>query len=136
MSPRSAKRLVNVFKLLKIIWYHRGDHREPSPEVKQGMMFLLALSARQLPVTQIDIHRHRCREEQCRHGTGNDQVAESSGTERHAGDEHTPAGSVLPTRLRLARIRDQVFAVEEARELAGRYGVSRRVPVLILELVE
>lgn len=47
VSPRAGRRLVNVFKLLKIIWYHRGLHREPSYEIKRVMMFMLTLSSAQ-----------------------------------------------------------------------------------------
>ncbi|MBW8035408.1 MAG: hypothetical protein FVQ79_07205 [Planctomycetes bacterium] len=46
VNPRSIRRLVNIFKLLKIIWFHRGQHREPSVEVKRAMILLLAVSAR------------------------------------------------------------------------------------------
>lgn len=47
VSPRAGRRLVNVFKLLKIIWFHRGLHREPDHDVKQVMLLLLALSSAQ-----------------------------------------------------------------------------------------
>lgn len=56
VSPRTGKRLVNVFKLLKIIWHHRGVHREPTLQVKQGMLLLLALSAR-YPVVMREVLR-------------------------------------------------------------------------------
>jgi hypothetical protein len=44
LSPRSVKRLVNVFKLVKIFWFRSmgGDHPRPA---KQAVMSLLALSA-------------------------------------------------------------------------------------------
>jgi hypothetical protein len=45
ISPRSTKRLVNVMKLIKIIWYRRGEE-EPEDDVKRAMILLLALSAR------------------------------------------------------------------------------------------
>ncbi|MCP4334706.1 MAG: hypothetical protein GY785_18790 [Gammaproteobacteria bacterium] len=55
-SPRSAKRLVNVFKLMKIIWFHRGPYREPDLETKKAMITLMALSARQ-PVVMREVLR-------------------------------------------------------------------------------
>ena len=45
VSPRAMKRLVNVFKLLKIIWYRDGLAEGPQPEVKQAMLCLLVLAA-------------------------------------------------------------------------------------------
>jgi predicted KAP-like P-loop ATPase len=45
VSPRSGTRLANVFKLLKIIWYHRGQPKGPSPEIKQAILLLLAIAA-------------------------------------------------------------------------------------------
>ena len=46
VSPRTMKRLVNVFKLLKIIWYRQGIEEGPRIEVKKAMLSLLALCAR------------------------------------------------------------------------------------------
>jgi hypothetical protein len=43
ISPRSAKRMVNVFKLLKIVWHRRG---EPGDGVQRLMALILALSER------------------------------------------------------------------------------------------
>ena len=56
VTPRSAKRLVNVFKLMKIIWFHRGPNREPDLETKKAMITLMTLSARQ-PVVMREILR-------------------------------------------------------------------------------
>jgi hypothetical protein len=56
VSPRSAKRLVNVFKLMKIIWFHRGPLREPDDDTKRGMILLLALSTKQ-PVIMREVLR-------------------------------------------------------------------------------
>jgi len=44
VTPRAGKRLVNVFKLLKIIWYNSPSTRPELPE-KKAMIALLALSA-------------------------------------------------------------------------------------------
>jgi hypothetical protein len=46
VSPRTMKRLVNVFKLLKIIWHRQGLDKGPSKDVKQAMMSILALCAK------------------------------------------------------------------------------------------
>jgi hypothetical protein len=46
VSPRTMKRLVNVFKLLKIIWHRQGLDKGPSTDVKQAMMSILALCAK------------------------------------------------------------------------------------------
>jgi hypothetical protein len=46
VSPRTMKRLVNVFKLLKIIWYRQGFDDGPDPEVKKAMLALLVIAAR------------------------------------------------------------------------------------------
>jgi hypothetical protein len=46
VSPRAAKRLVNVFKLLKIIWHRRGLGSGPGTDINQSIMLLLALSSR------------------------------------------------------------------------------------------
>jgi len=56
VSPRSGKRLVNVFKLLKIIWFHRGPLHEPPDDTKRAMILLLALSATQ-PVIMREVLR-------------------------------------------------------------------------------
>lgn len=56
VSPRAGRRLVNVFKLLKIIWYHRGMQREPEAGVKRVMMFLLALSSVQPVIMRQVLH--------------------------------------------------------------------------------
>ena len=45
ISPRATKRLVNVMKLIKIIWYRTGED-DISEEVKKAVVFFLALSAR------------------------------------------------------------------------------------------
>jgi len=45
ISPRATKRLVNVMKLIKIIWYRTGQD-DQSPDVKKAVIFFLALSAR------------------------------------------------------------------------------------------
>lgn len=45
VSPRTMKRLVNVFKLLKIIWHRQGMNTGPSIDVKQAMLSILALCA-------------------------------------------------------------------------------------------
>jgi hypothetical protein len=52
-SPRSAKRLIDVFKLLKIIRDRRGLGTDPSDDVKRAMLMLLALSARHPEVMRI-----------------------------------------------------------------------------------
>lgn len=43
VTPRSAKRLVNVFKVMKIVWYRRKE--DPKQEKKKSILLLLALSA-------------------------------------------------------------------------------------------
>ena len=45
ISPRATKRLLNVMKLIKIIWY-RGGEDNVSLETKQAVVFFLTLSAR------------------------------------------------------------------------------------------
>jgi len=45
VSPRTMKRLVNVFKLLKIIWYRQGLEDGPVIDVKKAMLSILALCA-------------------------------------------------------------------------------------------
>ena len=42
MTPRSVKRLVNVFKILKIIWHHQT---EPDEDLKKACVWLLAICA-------------------------------------------------------------------------------------------
>ena len=56
VTPRSGKRLVNVFKLMKIIWFHRGPQREPDDDAKRGIILLLALAAAQ-PVIMREVLR-------------------------------------------------------------------------------
>jgi len=46
LTPRAAKRLINVCKTLKIVWFRPNQHQEPGPEVKQAVILLLALSGR------------------------------------------------------------------------------------------
>jgi predicted KAP-like P-loop ATPase len=46
VSPRAMKRLVNVFKLLKIIWYRQGLDKGPHIDVKQVILSTLALCSR------------------------------------------------------------------------------------------
>ncbi len=46
VSPRTIKRLANVFKLMKILWYRQGMKDGPAPEVKRAMLALLAVAAR------------------------------------------------------------------------------------------
>ncbi|OKH19579.1 P-loop NTPase fold protein [[Limnothrix rosea] IAM M-220] len=43
ITPRTGKRLINIYKILKIIWQKRQD---PSPETKQILFSFLALSGR------------------------------------------------------------------------------------------
>lgn len=57
VSPRAMKRLVNVFKLMKIIWYRQGLEDGPDDAVKQTMLALLALAARFPDVTR-ELLRH------------------------------------------------------------------------------
>ncbi|HEV7507906.1 MAG TPA: hypothetical protein VGS07_23685 [Thermoanaerobaculia bacterium] len=45
LSPRAIKRIVNAFKLLKIVWSRPNRHLRPEREVQQGLVALLALSA-------------------------------------------------------------------------------------------
>ncbi|UCG87942.1 MAG: hypothetical protein JSW71_05195, partial [Gemmatimonadota bacterium] len=52
VNPRAMKRLVNIFKLLKIIWFRQGLDGGPEPPVKQTMLALLALAARFPDVTR------------------------------------------------------------------------------------
>jgi hypothetical protein len=46
LTPRAAKRLVNVCKTLKIVWFRPNQHREPDLSVKQAAILFLALSGR------------------------------------------------------------------------------------------
>ena len=46
LSPRAMKRLANVYKLLKIIWYRSSRHPEPENDVKAVVVLLLALAYR------------------------------------------------------------------------------------------
>ena len=82
VSPRTVKRLVNVLRLLKIIWYRRGLNNGPAEPVKQMILATLVLAARHPEVTRDLIHalerrfaslqqledelvpflRHRCRQ--------------------------------------------------------------------------
>ena len=43
ISPRTAKRLINIFKILKIVW---SNTSEPNPDIKQAIIAFLALSGR------------------------------------------------------------------------------------------
>ncbi len=45
LGPRSTKRLANVLKLLKIIWY-RAQMDEPNPDCKKIIVLILCLSAK------------------------------------------------------------------------------------------
>ncbi|MCI0682976.1 MAG: hypothetical protein L0Y71_12820 [Gemmataceae bacterium] len=46
LTPRAIKRVVNAFKLLKIVWHRPNRHQRPGPEVQQAFVALLCLSAR------------------------------------------------------------------------------------------
>lgn len=95
VSPRAGRRLVNVFKLLKIIWYHRGMHREPSAEVKRIMMFLLALSSVQPVIMRQVLH---FLEEQYREGkVGDDfdRVLRACIDRAKLGEDHAEAKQML-----------------------------------------
>jgi len=46
VSPRTMKRLVNVFKLLKIIWYRDKLGEGPEEDIKRTMLALLVIAAR------------------------------------------------------------------------------------------
>ncbi len=46
VSPRTMKRLVNVFKLLKLIWYRQGLEAGPFIDIKKAMLAILALCSR------------------------------------------------------------------------------------------
>ena len=45
VNPRAMKRLVNVYKLLKIIWHRRGFMEGPGENVQKAMLALLVLGA-------------------------------------------------------------------------------------------
>ncbi|BBO70952.1 hypothetical protein DSCA_48820 [Desulfosarcina alkanivorans] len=45
VNPRAMKRLVNVYKLLKIIWHRRGFREGPGEAVQKAMLALLVLGA-------------------------------------------------------------------------------------------
>ncbi len=49
VSPRSGRRLVNVFKLMKIIWYHRDETPDEDTQheesMKEACLLILALCA-------------------------------------------------------------------------------------------
>jgi len=45
LSPRSLKRVVNAFKLLKIVWYRPSRHPRPDREVQHSFVTILVLSA-------------------------------------------------------------------------------------------
>lgn len=46
VSPRTMKRLVNVFKLMKIIWYRDKMGNGPADDIKKTMLSILVISAR------------------------------------------------------------------------------------------
>lgn len=46
ITPRTGKRLINIYKILKIIWDKRQHQGEPTPVTKQTMFSFLALSGR------------------------------------------------------------------------------------------
>ncbi len=56
VSPRTMKRLVNVLKLLKIIWYRRGLDDGPPENVKRTMLAVLAVAARYPEVMRHLLH--------------------------------------------------------------------------------
>ena len=56
VSPRTMKRLVNVFKLLKILWYREGLDEGPPIPVRQTILAMLVIAARQPEVTRHLIH--------------------------------------------------------------------------------
>jgi hypothetical protein len=45
INPRAMKRLVNVYKLLKIIWHRKGFRDGPEEDVQKAMLALLVLGA-------------------------------------------------------------------------------------------
>jgi len=46
VSPRTMKRLVNVFKLLKIIWYRDKLGNGPAEDIKRTMLAMLVIAAK------------------------------------------------------------------------------------------
>jgi predicted KAP-like P-loop ATPase len=44
LTPRAIKRLINVYKLLKILWSRELQWPQPDPSVEQAVVLLLALS--------------------------------------------------------------------------------------------
>jgi hypothetical protein len=46
LTPRAIKRIVNAFKLLKIIWHRPNRHYLPTSDVKHAFLALLYLSAK------------------------------------------------------------------------------------------
>ena len=64
LTPRAARRLVNVYQIFKLIWFHRGPHWEPPYEVKRVMMLMLALSSSQPTIMQrvLDFLETECRD--------------------------------------------------------------------------
>jgi len=46
LSPRAVKRLANVYKLLKIVWFRKATGAGPGPSGERSVLALLALSAR------------------------------------------------------------------------------------------
>jgi hypothetical protein len=45
VNPRAMKRLLNVYKLLKIIWHRKGFQEGPGEDVQKAMLALLVLGA-------------------------------------------------------------------------------------------
>lgn len=45
ISPRALKRVINAFKLLKIVWYRPSRHPRPGREVQHAFVVILVLSA-------------------------------------------------------------------------------------------
>ena len=46
MTPRGVKRLINVYKVLKILWARPNNRHVPEPQVERAIVLLLALSCR------------------------------------------------------------------------------------------
>jgi hypothetical protein len=46
ITPRTGKRLINIYKILKIVWDKRKHQGEPSQEIKRTIFSFLALSGR------------------------------------------------------------------------------------------
>ncbi len=57
VNPRAAKRLANIYKLLKIIWYRRNIHSGVPEEIQKAMLMLLAISG-QHPEIMRGVLRH------------------------------------------------------------------------------